>query len=166
MKQLLISLLIALSSGQPGIQLVSPMVKNISQEVLGAKYEILASREMNMEYRYPVPSVSEVFKDNILLNIAYLDGRVSDATEINWDEIDKPFHSEFTLQPNQSFAFHDAILPEYKDKVVVTTNFDNLVISGTGTPTTPPTTVPTPTRTPIPTTPPTSGTHLHRWAIT
>lgn len=121
MKELIISLLITISSGQPGIQLISPVVKN-HQEVLAAKYEILASREMDMKYRYPVPSVSEVFKDNILLNMAYLDGRVSDASQINWEEIDKPFYSKFTLQPNQTFAFHDAILPEYKDKVVVTTN--------------------------------------------
>jgi hypothetical protein len=74
-----------------------------------------------MEYRYPVASVSKIFKENILLNLAYLDGRVSSPAQINWEEINKPFHSEFTLQPNEAFAYHNAILPEYQDRVVVTT---------------------------------------------
>lgn len=83
--------------------------------------EVLASREISMGYRYPSSSVSEIFKDNILLNIAYLDGRVTSQKDINWTEINRSFHSEFTLKPNESFAFHDAVLPEYKDKVVITT---------------------------------------------
>jgi hypothetical protein len=64
---------------------------------------------------------SNIFKDNILLNLAYLDGRVTSSSQINWEDINKPFHSEFTLQPNEAFAYHNAILPEYKDRVVVTT---------------------------------------------
>ena len=115
MKRIILLTLIAIILSQPAVPAVSPVAKNLNQEVL-------ASREIDMEYRYSVPSVSKVFKDNILLNIAYLDGRVTSASQINWEEIDKPFHSEFTLEPNQAFAYHDAILPEYKDKVVVTTN--------------------------------------------
>ncbi|HCQ30836.1 TPA: hypothetical protein DIU27_00430 [Candidatus Collierbacteria bacterium] len=115
MKKIILLILTTMIIGRPEVPAASPVVKNYSQEVL-------ASREIDMEYRYRVPSVSKVFKDNILLNIAYLDGRVSSASEINWEEIDRPFHSEFTLKPNEAFAYHDAILPEYKDKVVVTTN--------------------------------------------
>lgn len=117
MKQLLISLFMAMFANRPEISLVSPVVQNI----IPAQPVIMASKELDMTYRYRVPSVSEVFKDNILLNIAYLDGRVSKAQDIKWDKVTEPFHSEFTLNPNQSFAFHDAILPRYQDKVVITT---------------------------------------------
>lgn len=125
MKKFLISILIAIFVGSPEIPVLSNAVQNHSQEnqaVLGVSTnKILASQEMSMDYRYRVPSVSKVFKDNILLNIAYLDGRVKSPSDINWTEIDKPFHSEFTLQPDQAFAFHDAVMPQFKDKVVVTT---------------------------------------------
>lgn len=84
--------------------------------------QVMAQREFSMEYRYPVKSVSEVFKDNILLNIAYLDGRVRSASDINWNEIEKPFRSQFTLEPGQAFAYHDQVYPEYQGKVAVTTN--------------------------------------------
>jgi hypothetical protein len=116
MKQYILSVLIAIMLSQPALITLVPLVSKEPSE------EIIASREISMEYRYRVPSVSQIFKENILLNVAYMDGRVTSAKDINWDEVNKPFHSEFTLEPNQSFAFHDAVLPEYKDKVVVTTN--------------------------------------------
>lgn len=72
--------------------------------------------------RYSVESVNEVFKDNILLNLAYMDGKVTKKENIDWDEIRKPFTIQFRLAPNQTFAFHDDVLIEYKDKVVKTTN--------------------------------------------
>ncbi|KKT40408.1 hypothetical protein A3K29_03340 [Candidatus Collierbacteria bacterium RIFOXYB2_FULL_46_14] len=114
MKKIILSLLMTLIVGKPELPVVSQVVKNYSQEVL-------STQEMSMGYRYPVASVSKIFKENILLNLAYLDGRVTNAQDINWDEIAKPFKSEFTLQPNEAFAYHDTILPEYKDRVVVTT---------------------------------------------
>lgn len=114
MKKYLLYLLTGLFSSQA---LISPLVP-VAQI---SKPEVMASREIDMEVRYHAPSVSKIFKENILLNIAYLDGRVTSAKDISWDEVNKPFHSEFTLKPNQSFAFHDSILPQYKDKVVVTT---------------------------------------------
>ncbi len=114
-KKLIVLLLLTLSLGRSSMPTNSPLeAQKTNQTVLG-------SREMSMDYRYPVASVSKVFKDNILLNIAYLDGRVSSASEINWEEITKPFHSEFTLKPKEAFAFHEGLLSEYKDKVVLTT---------------------------------------------
>lgn len=82
----------------------------------------ISSRTMSLDDRYPAKSVSDVFKDNILLNVAYLDGRVTSAKDINWVSLEQPFKSEFTLQPNQTFAFHDAVLPEFKGKITLTTN--------------------------------------------
>lgn len=95
----------------------------ISPDFLGLTNDtILASHTISLNYRYPSQRVSDVFKDNILLNLAYLDGRVNTAKDINWTEIEKPFKSEFTLNPNETFAYHDAILPEYEGKVALTTN--------------------------------------------
>jgi hypothetical protein len=83
---------------------------------------VLAQREFSTEYRYPVKSVSDIFTDNILLSLAYLDGRVTTASDIKWDEIGKPFNSRFSLKPGEAFAFHDQVYPEYEGKVVVTTH--------------------------------------------
>lgn len=83
---------------------------------------VVSSHEISLRNRYPVESVSDVFKDNILLNLAYMDGKVKSKQDINWDEIKRPFHYEFKLDPNQAFAFHDDELAEYKGKVVKTTH--------------------------------------------
>jgi hypothetical protein len=110
-KNLIISLYFALFQG--GVAVVNG--------VTPSKESVLATREISLEYRYPSPRVSDVFKDNILLNLAYLDGRVNSAQDINWTEIEKSFRSEFTLQPNETFAYHDAVLPQFEGKVVKTT---------------------------------------------
>lgn len=88
--------------------------------VLPQPTHILASHEISLRDRYPVPSVSDVFQDNILLNLAYLRGIVR-GDKIIWDEVKKPFHFEFRLDSNKTFAFHDDVLPEYKDSLVKTT---------------------------------------------
>ncbi len=115
-KKLIVILALALSLGGSSLSTIA------SPEAHKPAYRVLGSRGMSMNYRYPVASVSRIFRDNILLNIAYLDGRVTSSGQINWEEINKPFHSEFTLQPNETFAYHENVLPEYKDKVTLTTN--------------------------------------------
>ena len=91
-------------------------------QVEAASSVALASRSYSMEDRYNVPSVNQVFKDNILLTLKYMDGSVKAKTEVNWPDVEKPFHSEFTLKPGEAFAFHDQVLPEFKAAVVKTTN--------------------------------------------
>lgn len=86
------------------------------------RQNLLAQEHISLEKRYEVKSVNDVFKDNMLLNIAYLDGKVKKKEDINWNDIKKPFSYKFTLLPSQAFAFHDDILPAYKGKVVKTTN--------------------------------------------
>ncbi len=86
------------------------------------KEQVLGTRSFSLEDRYSNTYVSDVFKDNILLDLAYLQGTVKDPSHVNWDKVTKPFHYELTLKPNEVFAFHDDLLPEYKDKTVVTTN--------------------------------------------
>ncbi len=96
--------------------------RNPEPGALGASSVVLASRSFSMENRYDVPSVNTVFKDNILLALNYMDGRVKSKAEIDWGEVIKPFHSEFTLKPGEKFAFHDNTLPEYSENVAKTTN--------------------------------------------
>jgi vancomycin resistance protein YoaR len=75
-----------------------------------------------MEDRYNNKFVNDVFKDNILLTLRYMDGSVKNKADINWSDIEtKAFHDEFTLQPGQEFAFHDGLLPAYSKNVVKTT---------------------------------------------
>ncbi len=83
--------------------------------------QVLSSHEISLENRYPVKSVSDIFRDNILLNLAYMDGKVKGKKDINWDEIKKPFTYQFRLEPNKTFAFHEDVSDEYKDKVTKTT---------------------------------------------
>lgn len=88
----------------------------------GNQDHILAQKEMSLDNRYENKFVNDVFKNNILLNLAYLDGRVTKASDINWDEITKPFQYEFRLEPNKTFAFHSDVKAQYKDLLVKTTN--------------------------------------------
>lgn len=83
---------------------------------------VMAQKEMSLDNRYGNQLVNDVFKNNILLNIAYMSGKVSSPKDIKWDEITKPFLYEFTLEPNKTFAFHEAVKDQYKDSLVKTTN--------------------------------------------
>jgi hypothetical protein len=87
-----------------------------------ARENVIAEKEFSLDNRYPVESVNKVFKDNILLNLAYMDGKVDSPKDIKWDEIQKPFSFEFELEPNKTFAFHEDVEQKYKDTLVKTTN--------------------------------------------
>lgn len=93
-------------------QLVSPLAPD---------YNTLASHQISLDERYAVKFVSDVFKDNILLNLAYMDGRVKNAQDIKWEDIKKPAKFEFSLDPGKTFAFHDDVLDQYKNSLVKTT---------------------------------------------
>lgn len=80
----------------------------------------LSQRELSLENRHEIPFVNQVFKDNILLNLAYLRETVSGG--VNWDEVTKPFQYEFSLDPQKTFAFHDDIEEKYKETLTKTTN--------------------------------------------
>lgn len=92
-------------------QLAQPLLSPLPQQ------QVLASHEFSLEKRYEVKSVSEVFRDNILLNLAYMSGKVSSKKDINWDEIKHPFHYELSLNPGEVFAYHDDVLAEYRGKL-------------------------------------------------
>jgi hypothetical protein len=72
--------------------------------------------------RYSNTFVNGVFSDNILLTIAYLGGKVKKNNTVEWNLIKSDGDTRFTLKPGETFAFHDAVLDKYKDKVAQTTN--------------------------------------------
>lgn len=86
------------------------------------KQEVIAEKEMSLNNRYGNKFVNDVFKDNILLNLAYLNGKVKSVKDIRWEEISKPFSYEFKLDPDRTFAFHEDVQSKYQGKVEKTTN--------------------------------------------
>jgi hypothetical protein len=93
------------------VSLISPQVEP----------KIVAQREMSLNNRQPNEWVNEVFKDNILLNLAYLKDP-NQSNNPNWDQIRQDFTYEFTLEPDQVFAYHDDVPEHYQPKLVKTTN--------------------------------------------
>ncbi len=83
---------------------------------------VLSLRSISLEQRQPDRYINSVFKDNILLNMAYLRGEITSKESINWDEVRKPFSYEFSLEPGQTFAFHDSVLEKYRGSLTKTTS--------------------------------------------
>lgn len=102
-----------------------PGMTSFNQEV--SQKQLLAQHGMSLNDRYPVPSVNSVFRDNILLTLAYLSGTVKNPSQINWNSLHKSYSYEMVLQPNEVFAFHADVLPEFAQQKIITTNaqFDN-----------------------------------------
>lgn len=86
------------------------------------KPKVLAVREMSLLNRQPNAWVNGIFKDNILLTFAYARKKIKNPRDINWKEVDKPFTHTTILLSNETFAFHDSVLPQYKGKVVSNMN--------------------------------------------
>lgn len=80
----------------------------------------LALREISLDKRHSDPSVNKVFKDNILLALAYLNNSIQKDRPIDWSYIEKPNVIVFRLNPKESFAFHDVVFDAYKGSVVKT----------------------------------------------
>jgi vancomycin resistance protein YoaR len=57
----------------------------------------------------------------MLLTLSYMQGKTP-SRQVSWKNIEKPALYSITLKPNESFAFHDSVLPEFKEKQVKTTN--------------------------------------------
>jgi hypothetical protein len=74
----------------------------------------LARHKMSLSNRYPVASVSEVFKKNILLTLLYMRQK---STNENLPLVNnEPFEFTISVAPDSTIAFHDNILPKYKNK--------------------------------------------------
>lgn len=102
--------------------IVSPLAGSDFSE---PKEEILASMPMDLSKRYDSEFVNGVFKDNIVLALRYLNDHArleysEPRSELDWEKVRQPFTVGFTLQPGEVFAFHDKLLPEFKNQVVKT----------------------------------------------
>lgn len=91
--------------------------------------QVLARHELDLTNRLPTEYGSQVFADNILLALHYLKGDVAVENgfpeldgqkfrESDWDKIRQPFTVEFKLEPDQVFAFHENVLPEFNNPAV------------------------------------------------
>lgn len=98
------------------------MTSPAKPQIFGSPDVVLDTHSFSLKNRYGVAYVNDVFKDNILLTLAYMGGSVQNKSQISWEKVNSPFHSDFTLEPGQGFAFHDQILPEYNKNIVKTTN--------------------------------------------
>ncbi len=87
-----------------------------------AENHVVAQQEISLDNRYQDKFVNNVFKDNILLNLAYLRDTVKSKADIDWDAVVKPFTYEFRLDPGKTFAFHEDVDQKYKDSLTKTTN--------------------------------------------
>jgi|GEM_PF-3281540 len=93
----------------------------------------IALKRMDLNKRNVSSMVSEIFRDNILLNLHYIKGDVDKYTDfekstsyqkiIKWEKIGEPFEFSFTLKPDELFAFHDEMLPEFKERKSVKTGW-------------------------------------------
>jgi hypothetical protein len=99
-----------------------PSVTGIPTDSNHQHSKILAQEQISLEKRYRNEFVNDVFKDNILLNIAYLKEEVRSKEDINWDEINKPFSYKFVIPKGKTFAFHEDVFPEYEKNLIKTTN--------------------------------------------
>ncbi len=90
--------------------------------VAAATTRVLSSHEFSLEKRYSNEYVNNVFKDNILLTIDYLKGDKIDPANVDWKQVEKPFTYSLTLKPGETFAFHDDVLEQFRNKVTKTTN--------------------------------------------
>lgn len=76
----------------------------------------------SLSNRYSNTFVNDVFSDNILLTIAYLGGNIKKGESVSWNKVKEKEETKFTLEPGETFAFHDAVLEKYKNKIALTTN--------------------------------------------
>ncbi|MBA3724420.1 MAG: VanW family protein [Candidatus Levybacteria bacterium] len=123
LKELLIIIPIAIFFGAVQVEAYTGFVPGITlTKEVSNEQTLLAEQKLNLTNRYAEPYINDVFKDNILLNLAYMAGTVQNAGQINWDAVRAPSSYSFTLQPGEVFAYHDNVLPQYEGRVVQGTN--------------------------------------------
>lgn len=98
------------------------MVPKNTPYITEPKNITLDKKSISLSDRYANDWVNNVYKDNILLTLDYISGDVKKKSDIVWEKVEKPKHTEFSLKPGEAFAFHEQILPEFNNIVVKTTN--------------------------------------------
>lgn len=122
-KKLLIIIPFALYFGAMQAEAMSISLPGLTfKNQVSEKKELLTQKQMSMTNRHAVVSVNNVFRDNMLLTLGYMTGKVTSASSIDWNAVKKPASYEIVLQPGEVFAFHESVLPEYKKSKIITTN--------------------------------------------
>lgn len=107
---------------------------------------VLASYSLDLSSRYPVTSVSDGFKENILIALGYLSsiGGSSEQPVIGdiipqGDTLQAQRNFALSLKPGEVFAFHKkGILPQFNESKIIsqesdfTTNYGYKVVAGLG----------------------------------
>lgn len=104
-----------------------------SAQLMQQNQTVLATQTLDLTNRLPGEFGNQVFADNILLNLHYIKGdveelKISDNSsrqartisgpeDIDWEKVRAPFEASFILKPNEVFAFHENVLPEYNSPV-------------------------------------------------
>lgn len=136
MKELYLAVHILISTLMPvstpsAVSLVLPIIESQLKEY---NYQILSTKALSFRNRHPDKTVNDIFTDNIILNLHYLKKDADNFKNpsisagekmINWKKLKKPFHFTLTLNPNQTFAFHNDVLPQFKQEKIISgwTNF-------------------------------------------
>lgn len=121
MDKLALTLLTFLSLSNPSFGVEGYMENPQTVYAQEMATEVLSEKSISLDERNENQFVNDVFRDNILLTLNYLNGEINEKSEINWENVNKPKYYKFSLKPQEVFAFHDAVLSEYQN-VVKTTN--------------------------------------------
>jgi hypothetical protein len=96
---------------------------NPSTSIVQVHEKVLSNHDLDLTQREIDPTINKGFADNIELSLHYLKGDVGNLP-INWNNIRQPFTVEFILNPGETFAFHDNVLPEFtKPKITMNSKF-------------------------------------------
>jgi len=109
----LISTLV-LPTSHAAAPLLSPIPEHLL--VFNIKEKVLVEHSLDLTIRDEDVNASQGFADNILLALHYLKGDVENP-KINWHLARQPFEVSFVLQPDEIFAFHANVLPEFTSTV-------------------------------------------------
>ena len=87
----------------------------------------VASHEMSLDNRYGNNYVNDVFKDNILLTLRYLEGTVTEADKISWEAVEKPLMywvaKDAGLEAVSPVNHNFAVVPEVSREYGVSISF-------------------------------------------
>lgn len=83
---------------------------------------ILSERRLSLDNRSSNPGTNAVFKNNILLNLAYLDKTVTSKADLDWNKVLSANKVTVSIAPGELFAYHDDLLSEYDGIKLTTTN--------------------------------------------
>jgi len=89
------------------IVLALSLVSNLPNLKFGGD-SYMASHEMSLENRYGNAYVNDVFKDNILLTLRYLEGSVTEADKISWEAVQRHFNYQDGFK-SDGYLFGDGV---------------------------------------------------------